>query len=71
MTEISFAYGRRTASKNAIRVVFAVMAFALPVGASAQQQTAPVLLNAMTTELHRAFNSLGKQEPGKQLPPFF
>jgi predicted Zn-dependent protease len=44
--------------------------------ASAQQQAAPVLLDAMTTELHRAFTSLGKQGPGqpesdKQLPPYF
>jgi len=36
----------------------------------------PALLDAMTTELHRAFTSLGKQAPGKQdsekqLPPYF
>ncbi|MGA3135637.1 MAG: metallopeptidase TldD-related protein [Terracidiphilus sp.] len=36
----------------------------------------PVLLDAMTTELHRAFTSLGKPGPGKQesdkqLPPYF
>jgi len=35
----------------------------------------PVLLDAMTTELHRAFTSLGKQAAGKdaekQLPPYF
>jgi hypothetical protein len=35
-----------------------------------------VLLDSMTTELHRAFTSLGKQGPGKQesdkqLPPYF
>jgi predicted Zn-dependent protease len=71
MTEISFAFGRRTATKTAIRAVFAALAFALPVAAGAQQQTAPVLLNAMTTELNRAFTSLGKQESGKQLPPYF
>jgi hypothetical protein len=32
-------------------------------------------MDAMTTELHRAFTSLGKQAPGKQddkqLPPYF
>jgi TldD protein len=44
--------------------------------ASAQQQATPVLLDAMTTELHRAFTSLGKPGPGqldpdKQLPPYF
>jgi predicted Zn-dependent protease len=48
------------------------LALALPVAAGAQQQqTTPVLLNAMTTELNRAFTSLGKQESGKQLPPYF
>ncbi len=31
----------------------------------------PVLLDAMTTELHRAFTSLGKQGDEKQLPPYF
>ncbi len=31
----------------------------------------PLLLDAMTDELHRAFTSLGKQDPGKQLPPYF
>jgi predicted Zn-dependent protease len=56
----------------AVRVVFAALALALPVAAGAQQQqTTPVLLNAMTTELNRAFTSLGKQESGKQLPPYF
>jgi predicted Zn-dependent protease len=56
----------------AIRVVFAALALALPVAAGAQQQqTTPALLNAMTTELNRAFTSLGKQESGKQLPPYF
>jgi len=44
--------------------------------AHAQQQPAPVLLDAMTTELHRAFTSLGKQAAGAQasdklLPPYF
>jgi len=72
MTEISFAIVRRTATKTAIRAAFAALALALPVAAGAQQQqTTPVLLNAMTTELNRAFTSLGKQESGKQLPPYF
>jgi predicted Zn-dependent protease len=39
--------------------------------ASAQQQATPVLMDAMTTELHRAFISLGKQGDAKQLPPYF
>jgi predicted Zn-dependent protease len=40
------------------------------------QMTTPLLLDAMTTELHRAFNLLGKQatanaDAEKQLPPYF
>jgi predicted Zn-dependent protease len=55
---------------------FAAMALLLPLHIGAQQQAAPVLLDAMTTELHRAFTTLGKQNPGKpdadkQLPPYF
>ena len=55
---------------------FTAAALALPATASAQKQATPVLLDAMTTELHRALASLGKQVPGKpdsdkQLPPYF
>ncbi len=47
----------------------------LPAALTAQQPT-PVLLDAMTTELHRAFTSLGRSGPGsaqsdEQLPPYF
>jgi TldD protein len=47
----------------------------IPALAHAQSAT-PVLLDAMTTELHRAFTSLGRQSSGtpdadKQLPPYF
>ena len=48
------------------------LSFALP-GAATAQQT-PVLLDAMTTELHRAYTSLGKSgapSDDKQLPPYF
>lgn len=42
---------------------------------SAKAQDAPPLLDAMSSELHRAFTSLGKQagqsDAGKQLPPYF
>jgi TldD protein len=53
----------------AVLAGFAVAA-ALPAAAAAQQAT-PVLLDAMTTELNRAFTSLGKQGDDKQLPPYF
>ena len=51
------------------------LAAASPAAAAAQQKV-PALLDVMTTELHRAFTSLGKQGPGnpdsdKQLPPYF
>ena len=53
----------------------ATLALALPATAGAQQAR-PVLLDAMTSELHRAFTSLGRQGVGKQdaekqLPPYF
>ncbi|MGA2851682.1 MAG: metallopeptidase TldD-related protein [Terracidiphilus sp.] len=63
-----------------VRLVAAVsiLVAAIPFSAIAQQGAAaqpPVLLDAMTTELHRAFTSLGKQAAGKdtdkQLPPYF
>jgi len=49
--------------------------FMFPLAASAQT-SAPLLLDAMTTELLRAFNMLGKQnvsssDAEKQLPPYF
>ena len=55
---------------------FAVIAALNFASAAPAQQTAPVLLDAMTAELNRAFTSLGKQAPGKadsgkQLPPYF
>jgi predicted Zn-dependent protease len=67
-------------------MALAVFSLALPAVAGAQQAApvlhhaikdpslhpqSPVLLDAMTTELHRAFTSLGKQGDEKQLPPYF
>ncbi len=71
MREISFASVRRTATSAGLRAIFTVFALALPVAAAAQKQAAPELLDAMTTELNRAFTSLGKQGDAKQLPPYF
>jgi predicted Zn-dependent protease len=53
----------------------AALALAIPASAAAQATT-PVLLDAMTTELHRAFTLLGRPGAGqpdadKQLPPYF
>ncbi|HWG19303.1 MAG TPA: metallopeptidase TldD-related protein [Terracidiphilus sp.] len=50
-----------------------LLAASLPPPA-AHAQAAPVLLDAMTTELHRAFTSLGRADAAKkenQLPPYF
>jgi predicted Zn-dependent protease len=69
MREISIAFARRVATTAGLRAVFAVLA--LSAAAGAQQKAAPVLLDTMTTELHRAFTSLGKQGEAKQLPPYF
>ena len=53
----------------------AALALAIPASAAAQATT-PVLLDAMTTELHRAFTLRGRPGAGqpdadKQLPPYF
>jgi TldD protein len=40
-------------------------------GAQIHSQSTPVLLDSMSTELHRAFTSLGKQGDEKQPPPYF
>jgi predicted Zn-dependent protease len=65
----------RAVLKGAFCVAVSVFVLALPVAAGAEQET-PVLLDAMTAELHRAFTSLGRQGSGKQdsdkqLPPYF
>src|SRR5271166_3375728 len=71
MRDVSFAFLSRTSTRAAIRAAIFTLALTLPMAAAAQQQAAPVLMNAMTAELDRAFTSLGKQEPDKQLPPYF
>jgi predicted Zn-dependent protease len=85
MRKISFSAAGRTAAGMGFCAIFSVLTLALPMAAGAQQQTkpvhhptdddlsvgTPVLLDAMTTELHRAFTSLGKQGDEKQLPPYF
>ena len=76
MPQLPFAV-RRSAFEFRGRAACAavLISIALPVAAAAQQEK-PVLLDAMTTELHRAFMSLGRQDPnkqeaGQQLPPYF
>jgi predicted Zn-dependent protease len=85
MKELFGAAGRRIVRARSVRAVFAVLALVLALPASAQQPAAsrlhpanenpsartPVLLDALTTEMHRAFTSLGKQGDSKQLPPYF
>jgi predicted Zn-dependent protease len=75
------AVPKHKALKPCLCAVLAVSALMLPAAAAAAQSTpalpsTPVLLDAMTTELHRAFTTLGKQgpansDPDKQLPPYF
>ena len=72
---------RRTARFLILAPAAAVITLlVLPVVARAQQPGTPVLLDAMTTELHRAFTSLGKPAPSQPqssaadsqpLPPYF
>jgi TldD protein len=60
-----------------IRHLLSIASAAFPVFALSSviraEQPVPPLLDAMTTELHRAFTSLGKSGPtdDKQLPPYF
>ena len=70
MREIFITAAKRTALRALACTVVAALALALSVTAAAQQTT-PVLLDAMSAELHRAFTSLGKQGDAKQLPPYF
>ena len=61
-------------SSLCVALAIAAAALVFPALASAQQPATPVLLDAMTTELHRAFTSLGKTAAAgddKQLPPYF
>ena len=78
MTKPLTSAARRIASRS--QTVLAILTLAVPVAACAQQQPGsqqaePALLNAMTTELHRAFTSLGrgtgKTADEKQMPPYF
>jgi len=84
MTQISLAAAVRRALSPPVRTTLAAFALAMSAVAGAQQSApalhpanngqsagTPALLDAMTTELHRAFTSLGKQGDEKQLPPYF
>ena len=75
MPQKSSAVPGRFAPGPCLCAVIAASVLLIPAAATAQQTT-PVLLDAMTTELQRAFTSLGKQGPGKpdsdkQMPPYF
>lgn len=79
MRQITLATAERNFLKLAhgagLCAAIAALALAVPAVAGAQRQTTPVLLDAMTTELHRAFTSLGKtgstQGEEAQLPPYY
>jgi len=75
MMKLPFSVSGRIALRFGPCVMLAPLMLALPAALNAQQQAEPVLLNAMTTELNRAFTSLGKKPAkpgeGKQLPPYF
>ncbi|MGA8729509.1 MAG: metallopeptidase TldD-related protein [Terracidiphilus sp.] len=77
MPQLPFPAPRRSALqfRRGAACAAVLVSIALPVAAASQQEK-PVLLDAMTTELHRAFTSLGRQDPnkqdaGQQLPPYF
>ncbi len=66
----SSAHTKFCASSSKRRLALSVASL-LIAAASAPAQSTPVLLDAMSTELHRAFTSLGKQGDDKQPPPYF
>ena len=71
----SSAVVARIATKQCVPAVIAFGFLAWPLAGTAQSPK-PLLLDAMTKELHRAFTQLGKQatattEADKQLPPYF
>jgi len=75
MPQKTSAVPAKLAIRTCLHIAIAASTLMIPAPASAQATT-PVLLDAMTAELHRAFNSLGKQGSGnpdsdKQLPPYF
>ena len=75
MPQKTLAFPGQSASKLCFCTAVAGLTLMFPVTSRAQSTT-PILLDAMTTELHRAFTSLGKPAPGsldadKQLPPYF
>jgi TldD protein len=74
MPHIFSGFTQRIIRRSVVCAGLGVLAAALPAAAGAQQAATPVLLDAMTTELHRAFTSLGKSaaaDDTKQLPPYF
>ncbi len=84
MRKNSFAATGRNAVRIGFYAAVATVTLALPAASWAQKATPvfhpadkapsvgnPVVLDAMTTELHRAFTALGKQSDAKQLPPYF
>ncbi len=75
MTHCSFAARTRPARRFLIVVAHAVLVAVLPAALRAQQPQSAVL-DAMTSELHRAYTALGRQgaggqSPDKLLPPYF
>jgi predicted Zn-dependent protease len=71
----SSALPGQSVPKPCLYAAIAALALVIPAASGAQPAT-PILLDTMSTELHRAFTSLGKPAPGspdadKQLPPYF
>ncbi len=69
------AIARCIAFRRLLTASLAIAFVVSPLATGAQPST-PLLLDAMTTELHRAFDLLGKQasansDADKQLPPYF
>jgi TldD protein len=71
MPHLSFAFIQSSISRSAVFAAMIALGAACLLPAAGAQQATPVVLDAMTAELQRAFTSLGKQGDGKQVPPYF
>ena len=72
MPQIPFAAPARPGPRTCKRIACAALAVAAALPAAAATQPTPVLLDAMTTELHRAFtSSASRAMSDQQLPPYF
>lgn len=70
-TSIAIKTAARLGRHTTLCLVTALFVAATALPSARAANSSSVVLDAMSSELQRAFTSLGKQEQGKQLPPYF